>query len=216
MTDVFVHERLYRGPEALDRLGAVKITVCGAGALGSLLADNLVRQGVRQLTVIDDDRVEAHNAGTQLYGQSDAGALKVEVLRAYCFRATGVELQAVTRRLDERTAPKLLRGAGLVIDTFDNSASRRVVSDYCRGVGLPGLHLGLNADYGEVRWNEHYRVPADVVLGNACEYPLARNLILLVVAAGCEAALRFVLEHRQENYSVTLKDLKINPETDSR
>jgi molybdopterin-synthase adenylyltransferase len=212
MTDVYLHERLYRGAEAMAKLGAVKVALCGAGALGSLLADNLVRQGVRQLTVIDDDRVEAHNAGTQLYGQSDVGAFKVDVLRAHCFRTAGVELTPLAKRLDERTAAKFLRGAGLVIDTFDNSASRRLVTEYCQSTGVAGLHLGLNADYGEVRWNEGYRVPADAVLGNACEYPLARNLILLVVAAGSEAVLRLVLEDRRENYSVTLRDLKINPE----
>jgi hypothetical protein len=71
----------------------------------------------------------------------------------------------------------------------------------------------MNADYGEVRWNDVYRVPADVVEGNVCDYPLARNLILLVVAAGCEAVLRYVLDGRQENYAVTLRDLKITPET---
>ena len=214
MTEIYLHERLYRGAEAMARLGAVKIALCGAGALGSLLADNLVRQGVRQLTVIDDDRVEAHNAGTQLYGQSDVGAFKAEVLRAHCFRAAGVEIQPVVKRLDERTAAKFLRGADLVVDTFDNSASRRLVTEHCRTAGVAGLHLGLNADYGEVHWNEHYRVPADAELGNACEYPLARNLTLLVVATGSEAVLRYVLEGRKENFSVTLKDLRINPETD--
>lgn len=214
MTEVYLHERLYRGAEAMTKLGTVQIALCGAGALGSLLADNLVRQGIRQLTVIDDDRVEAHNAGTQLYGQNDAGAFKVEVLRAHCFRAAGVELQPVAKRLDERTVGKFLRGADLVLDTFDNSASRRLVTTYCQGANVAGLHLGLNADFGEVRWNEQYRVPPDAVLGNACDYPLARNLILLVVAAGSEAVLRFVLEGHKENYSVTLKDLKINPETD--
>jgi molybdopterin/thiamine biosynthesis adenylyltransferase len=214
MTDVYLHERLYRGAEAMAKLGGVKVTLGGAGALGSLLADNLVRQGIRQLTVIDDDRVEAHNAGTQLYGQCDVGAFKVEVLRAHCFRAAGVELQAIAKRLDERTGAKFLRGADLVIDTFDNSASRRIMTEHCRTVGVAGLHLGLNADYGEVRWNERYRVPADAVLGNACEYPLARNLILLVVGAGSEAVLRYLLENRKENFSVTLKDVHINPETE--
>jgi len=57
----------------------------------------------------------------------------------------------------------------------------------------------MNADYGEVRWNEVYQVPADVVEGDVCDYPLARNLILLVVAAGSEAVLRYVLDGQKEN-----------------
>ena len=210
MTDIYLHERLYRGRGAIEKLGAVKVTLCGAGALGSLLADNLVRQGVRQLTAIDDDRVESHNAGTQLFGQSDVGAFKVDVLRAHCFRAVGVEITTIAKRLDERTVGRFLRGAELVVDTFDNSESRRIVAEYCATHQLPCLHLGMNEDYGEVRWNEVYRVPSDVVVRDVCDYPLARNLILLVVAAGSEAVLRYVLEGKQENYSTTLRDLKIN------
>jgi molybdopterin/thiamine biosynthesis adenylyltransferase len=212
MSELNLHERLYRGREAIEKLAAAKITVCGAGALGSLLADNLARQGAGRLVVIDFDRVEAHNVGTQLYRREDVGALKVDVLRGHIFRATGAEIETIAKRLDERTAAKMLRGSGLVIDTFDNSASRRIVTGHCREAGLPCLHLGMNAGYGEVRWNDVYRVPDDVVEGNACDYPLARNLILLVVAAGAEAALRWLLAGRQESYTVTLNDLKISPD----
>lgn len=210
MTNVYLHEASYRGPEAIKKLGQISVTICGAGALGSLLADNLARQGVRRLTAIDFDRIEEHNAGTQLYGQADVGAKKAEVLRAQLFRAVGIELTVYDRRLDDRTVKKFLRGADLVVDTFDNSTSRRTVTDYCREQHIDCLHLGMNADYGEVRWNDVYRVPGDVVAGDVCDYPLARNLILLLVAAGSEAILRCVLEGDKENYSVTLRDLKIN------
>src|SRR5512141_1420338 len=210
MNDLTLHEALYRGADAIAKLGAIKIAVCGAGALGSLLIDNLVRQGVRHIVAIDHDRVEAHNAGTQLYGQSDAGAFKVDVLKVQCFRSAGVEITVINKWLDERTIKKSLHDAELVIDTFDNSASRRLVTDYCREQGVACVHLGLNAEYGEVRWNEVYRVPNDVVAQDVCAYPLARNLILLTVAAGSEAILRYVIEGRREDYSVTLKDLSIN------
>ena len=82
-----VHEALYRGDEALARLAGARIVLCGAGALGSHLAEHLLRQGVRQLTVIDFDRVEQHNLGTQSYEEGDIGAFKVDALRARCYRA---------------------------------------------------------------------------------------------------------------------------------
>src|SRR5215470_19711627 len=193
MPEHFLHESLYRGDEAIVRLGAARIVVCGAGALGSQLTEHLVRQGVRQLTVIDDDRVEAHNIGTQVYEEADVGTPKAEVLRARCFRAAGVEINAITKRLTEQNVAKLLRGADLVCDTFDNSASRGLVTTYCREQGIACLHLGVNADYGEVRWNEVYRVPGDVLTGNVCDYPLARNLVLFVIALGGEAIVRFLV-----------------------
>ena len=209
MNELYLHEGIYRGKEALQKLSRVPVMVCGAGALGSLLVDNLARQGLRQLSVIDDDRVELHNIGTQLFRQEDVGAFKVDVLRGHCFRAAGIEIGTFNKRLTESTVHKCLRGAELVIDTFDNSASRRIVCEYCQQHELACLHLGMNADYGEAHWNEEYRVPQDVVAGDVCEYPLARNLILLAVAVGSEAILRYVLENNKENYSITLKDLSI-------
>lgn len=208
----FLHETFYRGGEAIQRLAAAHITVCGAGALGSQLTENLARQGARRLRVIDFDRVEAHNIGSQVYDEGDVGALKVEALRSRCFRATGVEIETVNKRLSAENVAKLLRDTELVCDTFDNASSRRLVTDHCLSRTLPCLHLGVNASYGEIRWNERYRVPEDARLGNACDYPLARNLSLVVVALGGEALLRWLLEGRQEDYSFTLRDLTINHE----
>jgi molybdopterin/thiamine biosynthesis adenylyltransferase len=210
MADKFIHEATYRGAEQVARLAQQRLTICGVGALGSHLADNLARQGFEQLRVIDRDRIEEHNVGTQLYGESDVGAWKVEVLRQRLFRATGVEIEAINKELGDRSARTLLRDGGLVIDTFDNSASRRLVQEHCRSLELPCLHIGLNADYGEVIWDERYRVPRDVA-GDVCEYPLARNLVLLVVAVASEVVVRFALTGARQDYSVTLSDFAIRP-----
>jgi molybdopterin/thiamine biosynthesis adenylyltransferase len=214
MSELFAHEILYRGADALERLARARLTVCGAGAVGSHLVDNLARQGARHLTVIDSDRVEAHNVGTQIYAQSDAGAFKVEVLQAELFRAVGVETVAVRKRLTAQNVGRLLEGADLVVDGFDNHESRLLVTEHCRAAGIPCLHVGLSADYAEAIWNERYRVPADVTEpgANACEYPLARNLIQFAVALASEAVLRFLLEGERRSYSFTLRDLRINPE----
>src|SRR3954463_13433399 len=109
MADQFHHESIYRGPGAIEKLSALQVTLCGAGALGSNLADNLARQGFRDLRVIDRDRIEEHNVGTQLYGESDVGAWKVEVLKQRLFRATGIEIEAHRKGLDDRTAKSLLQ-----------------------------------------------------------------------------------------------------------
>jgi molybdopterin/thiamine biosynthesis adenylyltransferase len=162
MADKFHHEAIYRGADQLAKLASQHLTICGAGALGSHLADNLARQGFRHLRVIDRDRVEEHNVSTQLYGESDVGAWKVEVLRQRLFRATGIEIEAHRKELIDRTARTLLQDGGLVIDAFDNSASRRLVQEHCRALNLPCLHVGLYADYSEVIWDERYRVPQDV------------------------------------------------------
>lgn len=203
----FHHEQLYRG-DVFARLAQTRVTLCGAGALGSHLAENLARQGFGGLTIIDRDRVEEHNVSTQVYGEADVGAFKAEVMRNRLFRAVGVEVEAVSKELTARTARGLLKGARLVVDTFDNSASRQLVQQQCRELGLPCLHVGLFADYGEVVWDECYRVPPDAA-GDVCDYPLARNLVLLVVAVASEVLVRFAATGERQNWSATLSDFAI-------
>jgi molybdopterin/thiamine biosynthesis adenylyltransferase len=210
MADKFHHEAIYRGADSVAKLAGTPLILCGAGALGSHLADNLARQGFARLRVIDRDRVEEHNVGTQLYGESEVGAWKVEVLRNRLFRAAGVEIEAVARELTARNARSLLRGPGVLVDTFDNSASRRLVQEQARALGAPCLHVGLFADYAEVIWDEQYRVPGDAG-GDVCDYPLARNLVLLAVAVASETLIRFVLEGTRASWSATLRDIAVRP-----
>jgi molybdopterin/thiamine biosynthesis adenylyltransferase len=210
MAGKFHHEELYRSKESLARLGGVRVVLCGAGALGSNLAENLIRQGFAQLRVIDRDRVEEHNINTQVYGEEDIGAWKVDVLRNRLFRNVGVELDGVRKELSDRTARKLLKDGDIVIDTFDSSESRASVQRHCRSADTPCLHAGLFSDYGEVVWDKQYRVPNDVGQ-DVCDYPLARNLVLLTVSVASESLIRFVLDGFQGSWSITLGDFAVRP-----
>ncbi len=207
-----LHESLYRGAGAIETLGAARIIICGVGALGSQLADNLARHGADNLRVIDCDRVEEHNIGTQVFDRAEIGAPKAEAVAARVFRATGAEIECCNKTLDEKSIAKLLRGADVIVDCLDNSAGRELLTNYCREHDVACLHLGVNTDYGEVKWNENYLVPADVAGVGACDYPLARNLLLLVVAIGSESLMRWLWTQQKRDWSVTLGDLKINAE----
>ncbi len=134
----------------------------------------------------------------------------MEALRNRLFRAVGVEVEVVAKELTGRNARSLLRGSGLVLDTFDNSDARRLVQEQCRAEGYPCLHVGLFADYAEVVWDERYRVPRDVA-GDVCDYPLARNLVLLAIAVASEEVVRFLLEGTRCDWSATLRDFAILP-----
>src|SRR5258706_1323707 len=180
MPGKFHHEPLYRGPELLDKLSKLRITLCGVGAIGSNLADNLVRQGVAHLRAIDKDRVEEHNVSTQTYAEADIGVWKVEALRNRLFKVAGVEIDPVRKELTAQNARQLLCNCDLLIDAFDNAAARQLVQQAARDSKTPCLHIGLYEEYCEVIWDEHYRVPKDVA-GDVCDYPLARNLVLLAV-----------------------------------
>ncbi len=209
MSKKWHHEQLQRGPDAMKKLAAIKIGICGAGAIGSNLAVNLARMGVSNLTVIDKDRVEEHNIGTQVYGVDDIGGRKSECLRNLIHREVGEEIVSVAQELTEKNCAKLLRGYDLIVDAFDNSISRKVVFDESNRSQYACLHAGLNGSYGQVQWNEFYTVPGDAN-DDVCDYPLARNLILIVVALTSEAVVRYCLDGERNNLSITLDDLSVN------
>jgi molybdopterin/thiamine biosynthesis adenylyltransferase len=208
MPGKFHHETIYRGPELLDKLSKLRITLCGVGAIGSNLADNLVRQGIAGLRAIDKDRVEEHNVSTQIYAEADIGVWKVEALRNRLFKVAGVEIDPVRKELTAQNARQLLGDCDLLIDAFDNSAARQLVQQTARASGTSCLHIGLYEDYCEVIWDEHYRVPQDVA-GDVCDYPLARNLVLLAVVIASETILKFVATGERADWSGTLGDLAV-------
>jgi molybdopterin/thiamine biosynthesis adenylyltransferase len=202
------HERLYRSDKVMRRIRDARVTVCGAGALGANITEGLARQGCTRLRVIDRDRIEERNLSTQPYFSSDVGAFKARILANSIYRALGVAVEAKTEELTAVSSEALLERSDLVIDAFDNSGSRRLVKGACEKLRLPCLHAGLSPDYAEVIWSEAYRVPSDAN-DDVCDYPLARNLVMLTVAVACEVLITFVARGERESYTITLSDFAV-------
>ena len=207
---MFFHEQLYRRPPLMNQLQDFPVTICGAGALGANLTENLARTGLAKLRVIDRDRIEERNLSTQPYYKSDVGATKAKVLTNNLYRAMGISIEGITKELTLDNCSKLLRGSQLVVDTFDNSVSRQAVKDYCSDKNLPCLHIGLQSDYAEIIWNEIYRVPSPTN-DDVCDYPLARNLVMIAVAVASEVIINYIATAKKDNYTLTLGDFAVKP-----
>ena len=205
---IFFHEQLYRSQDLMTQFKDVSITICGAGALGANLTENLVRSGFGTIRVIDRDRIEERNLSTQPYYKSDIGAYKAKILTNNLYRALGTAVDGKTKELTQDNCSQLLKNTNLVIDTFDNSVSRQILKDYCQKVQIPCLHIGLYTDYGEIIWNEQYRVPS-AAQDDICDYPLARNLVMMTVAIASEVIMTFVATEQQQNYTLTLRDFAV-------
>src|SRR6476469_10976250 len=60
------------GKAGQERIGKSRVTVCGCGALGTVLANHLVRAGVGMVRIVDRDFVEVSNLQRQvLFDESD-------------------------------------------------------------------------------------------------------------------------------------------------
>jgi molybdopterin-synthase adenylyltransferase len=222
----FLHEQIYRNLRAITDH---RVTICGAGALGANLAETLARMGLRQLRVIDRDRVEPHNLSTQPWIQQDIGAPKVGALATALYRAVGARVEPQHVELTPENAVRLLAGSAVVVDAFDNLTARAAVAEACRKLEIACLHIGLGSggDYGCGLWDDQYRtknqeprtgqVQPRLVLGSrfsvleACDYPLTRPLALLVAAAAAEALVCHLLDGSRRGFDLTLRDLRLTP-----
>ncbi|MBI2110089.1 ThiF family adenylyltransferase, partial [Candidatus Woesearchaeota archaeon] len=73
----YSRQELVIGKEAQNKLGKRRIVLVGLGALGSRVAELLVRTGVGKLVIIDRDIVDKSNLNRQvLYNEKDVNKLK--------------------------------------------------------------------------------------------------------------------------------------------
>ena len=78
-------DRKYQAKQNLEdykeRLGQAKVAIAGLGGLGSNIAFALVRSGVRNLHLVDFDRVDESNLNRQQYRMEHIGRYKTEALK---------------------------------------------------------------------------------------------------------------------------------------
>ena len=150
----------------------MKILIGGLGAIGSNLLVAMVRRWPEfEYYGLDFDRVEERNLRTQAYFLEMVNQPKAMAMRAILARySRKVSYTPINRKL-ENPIQDLKMNCDLIIDCFDNSASRRLLDD------KRTWHLGFSPFYtAEAIWNKNYEFPGDVdplradicQLDNAC------------------------------------------------
>lgn len=104
----------------IDKLKEVKVAVVGCGAGGSQEAELLVRCGVGEIYLFDDDKVELHNLTGQRFTEKDVGRAKVTCLMNYLQSINSdVKIYANNIRIvKEGQLPKDLDYLFSCVDTF--------------------------------------------------------------------------------------------------
>ena len=171
----------------------MRIVFCGVGALGSTAAV-LCRNLDASLVFIDFDRVESKNLLAQAFVKQSVGKNKAEALKMQLLNFHGVKAESFGVRLTTQNVATLCQDASLLIDCFDNAASRKLLSDFARSSSTPLLHAAVSGDgtFGLVRWDERFVPDAEDVAGQAtCEGGEHLPLIGLLGAAIARAVQDF-------------------------
>jgi molybdopterin-synthase adenylyltransferase len=157
--DPKLHERYSRqilfagiGEVGQQRLLAARVVLVGCGALGTALANLLVRAGVGHLRIVDRDFVEPSNLQRQtLFDESDArDALPKAVAAERRLRAinSGVTIEGVVADVNCRNAEELLRGYQIILDGTDNFETRFLLNDAAVKLGVPWIYAAVVESYG--------------------------------------------------------------------
>ena len=121
-----------------------RILLIGLGGLGCPAALALVRAGVGQLVLCDDDIVDEGNLHRQiLYGPADVGADKLDAARLALgpiAQVTGTQIELVRRRFLPENARDLVRNVDLVVEGADNFATKFLTADACYLERRPVVH----------------------------------------------------------------------------
>lgn len=127
------------GPEGQRRIRNAKVLLIGAGGLGAPILQYLVAAGLGELTVIDDDRVEASNLQRQvIHREADVGLAKVDSAVQAAHRLdAGARITPIRGRLTPENALELFAAHDLVIDGTDNFATRYLSNDAAELSGTP-------------------------------------------------------------------------------
>jgi adenylyltransferase/sulfurtransferase len=140
------------GEEGQQRLMASSTVLVGCGAIGTAVANLLVRAGVGRLRIIDRDFVEPLNLQRQtLFDEADAQeALPKAVAAERKLRAVNstVAVEGVVSDLIAQNAEELLSGFDLILDGTDNFETRFLVNDTAVKLGIPWIYAAAVASYG--------------------------------------------------------------------
>ncbi len=132
------------GQDGQRRLAESRVTLIGCGALGSVLADTLVRAGVGFLRIVDRDFLELNNLQRQvLFDEQDVAdhLPKAEAARRKLHSInSGATIDALVDDANNTNIELFVEGANLILDGTDNFETRYLINEVAVKHNLPWIY----------------------------------------------------------------------------
>ena len=170
---IFRRSELLLGDETMKRIAQKRVIIFGVGGVGSWCAESLVRSGIRQLTIVDSDRVCITNINRQLMATTKTvGQVKVDALKERLLSINPhSEITALQQIFSEETADSFgLDSYDYIIDAIDSLKDKAtLILLACRTKAklFSSMGAALKLDPTRIKVTEFWKVQGD---------PLARAL----------------------------------------
>jgi hypothetical protein len=141
------------GVEFQRRLQALTVGIVGLGGLGSIIAEQLARLGIRNWVLVDPDQVEASNLNRLLGATArdvERERTKVTVAGRNIHRIDkNANVKVLRSSVFAKRALNALKKCNFLIAVTDNHASRLVLNALACQYLIPLVHVGVNLERGE-------------------------------------------------------------------
>ncbi len=154
VTDRYSRQVLFSGIGAAgqEKVRRGRILLVGCGALGSVVAEILVRAGIGRITIADRDYIEESNLQRQaLFTEEDCrSGLPKAVAAARHLRAINSSVDIYPEVLDVRasTIEALVRDQDIILDGTDNFETRYLLNDASLRWNIPWVYGACVGAYG--------------------------------------------------------------------
>ena len=147
--NILLDEVKRKGQENLKK---ARVTVIGAGGLGSPVVFYLAASGVGRIRLIDFDRVELTNLQRQiLHTTSDISVLKTESAKHKISQLNPhVDFEIISQKVSKQNVEHFLRESDIVIEGSDNFETKFLINDQCINFNIPLIVGGILKFEGQI------------------------------------------------------------------
>lgn len=128
------------GKNALDKLKSTTIIVFGCGGVGSYVIEGLVRSGISNLVVVDNDVIDITNLNRQLIADTTTvGQAKVEVVKEHALKINpALSITTYQEFVDSSNLSQLIPvKCDYIVDAIDTVKSKIDLIQYANEKHIP-------------------------------------------------------------------------------
>ncbi len=138
--------------EELQIIKNTNVLVVGAGGLGGYICSSLIRLGIKNITIIDDDNFELSNLNRQIFSTTKTvNKSKVKVTKEKLLEINPNAIIKILQMKYDKTINKTLYPSiDIVFDAVDNIETKLLLEHHCSIYNKPLIHGAIGGWYGQI------------------------------------------------------------------
>lgn len=133
MNNIFQRLEIAVGSRNLEKIKEKKVIIFGMGGVGSYCVETLVRSGIENITLVDNDNYSITNLNRQLFAIKDTiGRSKVEVAKERILSINkNANVKVINKKVYKNIEEFNLDEYDYVVDCIDTIISKVDILEYC-------------------------------------------------------------------------------------